>query len=402
MSLDLTAKTRNGARLVALAEELAEKIAPHAARHDREASFPFESFDTVKQSGYFLAPIPEELGGLGVVSLHDLVVAQSRLARGDAALALGVNMHFVLVLSTAQRWEQARAAADERRLGAFGQALEEISREGLVLAAAISEPTQDLTRPATRAARTEEGWVVSGRKIFCTMSPAADVFYASVMLPSDNGHERYGYAVVPRDAPGVVVHDDWDALGMRASGSNTVSFEDVPLPSSAIRGGFVAGDAVEYMERTLNSGAFHAAAALGVAEAAHLNVTARLGGREVDPRALTLAAENVVDLAACRAILARAAALVDEDQARRAESETVDVTEVYAEVQAAKTFIGETAVRIVDRTLALSGGAGYMNGSPLARAYRDVRATSFMHPLGANRAFSFLGELALGREPSLH
>ena len=46
-------------------------------------------------------------------------------------------------------------------------------------------------------------------------------------------------------------------------------------------------------------------------------------------------------------------------------------------------------MRIVDRTLALSGGAGYMNGSPLARAYRDVRATSFMHPLGANRAFSF-------------
>jgi len=398
MSLDLTAKTENGARLVALAERLAEEIAPHAARHDRDASFPFDSFEAVKASGYFLAPIPEELGGLGVVSLHDLVVAQIRLARGDAALALGVNMHFVLVLSTAQRWDQARRTGDERRLNWFDAALGEIVRDGLVLAAAISEPTQDLTRPATRATRTEDGWIVSGKKIFCTMSPAADVFYASVMLPSDNGHERYGYAVIPRDATGVVVHDDWDALGMRASGSNTVSFEDVPLPPSAIRGGFAAGDAVEYMERTLNSGAFHAAAALGVAEAAQLNVTAGLGGREVDPRALTLAAENVVDLAACRAILARAASLVDDQQVER----ELDVTEVYAEVQSAKTFIGETAVRIVDRTLALSGGAGYMNGSPLARAYRDVRATSFMHPLGANRAFSFLGQLALGREPSLH
>lgn len=402
MSLDLTAKTQNGARLVALAEELAEKIAPHAARHDREASFPFESFETIKESGYFLAPIPEELGGLGVVSLHDLVVAQSRLARGDAALALGVNMHFVLVLSTAQRWVYARQTGNERHLAAFGASLEEIVRDGTVLAAAISEPTQDLTRPATHAVKTDDGWIVSGKKIFCTMSPAADVFYASVMLPSDDGQERYGYAVIPRDTPGVVVHDDWDALGMRASGSNSVSFEDVQLPASAIRGGFAAGDAVEYMERTLNSGAFHAAAALGVAEAAHANVTARLGGREVDPRALTLAAENVVDLAACRAILARAAALVDDEQERRARAETVDVTEVYAEVQSAKTFIGETAVRVVDRTLALSGGAGYMNGSPLARAYRDVRATSFMHPLGANRAFSFLGQLALGREPSLH
>jgi alkylation response protein AidB-like acyl-CoA dehydrogenase len=402
MSLELTARTENGARLAALADELAAEIAPHAARHDREASFPFESFDTIKKSGYFLAPIPEELGGLGVVSLHDLVVAQSRLARGDAALALGVNMHFVLVLSMAQRWELLRATGDERRMAAFGTSLEEIVREGTVLAAAISEPTQDLTRPATQATGTEDGWIVSGKKIFCTMSPAADVFYTSVMLPTDNGHERYGYAVIPRDTRGVVIHDDWDALGMRASGSNSVSFEDVSLPASAIRGGFAAGEAVEYMERTLNSGAFHAAAALGVAEAAQLNVTARLGGREVDPRALTLAAENVVDLAACRAILARSAAFVDEGQERLRAGQRMDVTEAYAEVQSAKTFIGETAVRIVDRTLALSGGAGYMNGSPLARAYRDVRATSFMHPLGANRAFSFLGQLALGREPSLH
>jgi alkylation response protein AidB-like acyl-CoA dehydrogenase len=57
---------------------------------------------------------------------------------------------------------------------------------------------------------------------------------------------------------------------------------------------------------------------------------------------------------------------------------------------------------VVDRALALSGGAGYLNGSPLARAYRDVRACAFIHPLGANRAYAFLGALAAGREPDLH
>ena len=56
----------------------------------------------------------------------------------------------------------------------------------------------------------------------------------------------------------------------------------------------------------------------------------------------------------------------------------------------------------MDRALPLSGGAGYLNGSPLARAYRDVRAGAFMHPLGANRAYELLGQLALGRQPSLH
>jgi L-evernosamine nitrososynthase len=75
---------------------------------------------------------------------------------------------------------------------------------------------------------------------------------------------------------------------------------------------------------------------------------------------------------------------------------------LFAEAQAAKTFINEAAARIVDRALALSGGAGYLNGHPLARAYRDVRAGSFMQPLGTNRAYDLLGDVALGRELVLH
>jgi alkylation response protein AidB-like acyl-CoA dehydrogenase len=54
------------------------------------------------------------------------------------------------------------------------------------------------------------------------------------------------------------------------------------------------------------------------------------------------------------------------------------------------------------RALALSGGAGYVNGSALARAYRDVRAATFMHPLGANRAYDYLAGVALGEAASLH
>ena len=60
------------------------------------------------------------------------------------------------------------------------------------------------------------------------------------------------------------------------------------------------------------------------------------------------------------------------------------------------------AVRVVDRALALSGGAGYRNGHPLARAYRDVRAGAFMHPLGTNRAYDLIADVALGQEPALH
>jgi alkylation response protein AidB-like acyl-CoA dehydrogenase len=405
VSLELTARTDPGARLVALAEALANEIGPRAADHDRDGSFPFDSFAAVKQSGYFVAPVAEQLGGLGVTSVHDLLVASSRLARGDAALTLGVNMHLVFVLNVARRWQIAAAAGDERRAQAFGESLEEIAREGTVYASAGSESRQDLTRPRTTATRIEAGWIVSGRKVFCTMAPAADVLYTAVSYTDESGRERYGYAMVPRRTPGVVVHDDWDALGMRASGSHSVSFEDVRLPRSALRGGFPIGDAVEYMERNLSAGLFHAAAALGIAESAQASVMAPLERRdELDPHAQMLAAESVVDLSACRAALSHAAALIDDHHERYPTSRGTaeELTRLFAEAQSAKLFIGEAAVRIVDRALALSGGAGYLNGSPLSRAYRDVRALPFMHPLGANRAYAFLAQLAAGREPSLH
>ena len=405
MSLELTARTEPGGHLIALAETLANEIGPSAAVHDREASFPFDSFAAVKRSGYFTAPIPVELGGLGVTSFHDVLVASSRLARGDAALTLGVNMHFAFLLNVVRRWQRAIAGGDERRSGAFASSLEQVARDGTVFASAGSELGQDLTRPATTATLAEDGWVVSGSKIFCTMSPAADVLYTAVTYTDDGGLERYGYAMVPRKTPGVVVHDDWDALGMRASGSNSVSFENVRLPPSALRGGFPVGDTVEYMERNLGAGLFHAAAALGIAESAHGSVTGQLGRRPaLDSHTEVLAAESFVELSACRAVFSRAAALVDDHHALNPTSAGTarQLTSLFAEAQSAKAFISKAAVGIVDRALALSGGAGYLNSSPLARAYRDVRATAFMHPLGANRAYAFLGQFAAGREPTLH
>jgi alkylation response protein AidB-like acyl-CoA dehydrogenase len=117
-----------------------------------------------------------------------------------------------------------------------------------------------------------------------------------------------------------------------------------------------------------------------------------------------LAAEHLVDISACRAVFSRSAALIDEHHARNPTSTGTpeELTAFFAEAQSAKAFVGEAAVRVVDRSLALSGGAGYLNGSLLAGAYRDVRATAFMHPLGANRAYAFLGQVAAGHEPGLH
>jgi alkylation response protein AidB-like acyl-CoA dehydrogenase len=397
MSIPLRARTPAGAELVALAERLAGELAPVAAEHDRDASFPFESVAALHDARYFAAPVPSELGGLGVESLHDLVVASSRLARGDASLAIGVNMHMAVVANVVRRWRRATSSGDVRRAAAFGETLAEVVHDRLVIATAVSEAGQDLSRPATTATRTPAGWRIDGRKIFCTMSPAATVLYTAVTFLDADGDERYGYARIPASAAGVVVHGDWDGMGMRSSGSHTVTLDGVELPAAALRGGFAIGDDAGYMEANLNAGLFHAAASLGIAESAYDLARTGAFGRELDARSQMLVAEAAIALTAARGTLSRAAALADD----HLDGSMEPLEDVFAEVQAAKTFLNETTVRIVDLSLALAGGAAYRAGHPIARAYRDVRAGAFMHPLGANRAYELVGQVSLGREGSL-
>jgi alkylation response protein AidB-like acyl-CoA dehydrogenase len=403
MPMELRARTPEGAALVASAERLADDLAAGATARDLDGSYPFEGIGALQRASYFGAPVPEELGGLGVGSVHDAVIASGRLARGDASLAIGVNMHLVVVINLARRWRMARVEGNARRERAFGGSLRAIASGDVVIAAAMSEPGQDLTRPATSAVRTDAGWRIDGHKTFCTMAPAATVLLTSVGFRGEDGGERYGYVEIPATAPGVTINDDWDALGMRSSGSHSVTFDGVELPGRGLRGGFRAGELAPYLERNLPSGLFHASASLGIAEAAFFRTaqSERIGD---DARARMLVAESVIDLATARAAIARAAMLIDDHHAANPAGPGADdeIVAVFAEGQAAKTYVNEAATRVVDRALALSGGAGYLNGSPLARAYRDVRAGAFMHPLGANRAYGFLGDVALGRPHDLH
>src|ERR687886_2166075 len=113
--IELQPETRTGARLVACAESLAPQLAVTAAEHDERGSYPHANVALLKEAGYFTAPIPRELDGQGVDSVHDILVASSRLARGDASTTIGLNMHLVVVLSMVQRWRVACHRGDQRR-----------------------------------------------------------------------------------------------------------------------------------------------------------------------------------------------------------------------------------------------------------------------------------------------
>ena len=155
-------------------------------------------------------------------------------------------------------------------------------------------------------------------------------------------------------------------------------------------------------DRFLASGAFHAAASLGVAESAQARIVTTLVGRRDsvvdDPHAMTCLADNIVDLTAMQASLDVAGRRIDDYRAEFpcGEATLEEAQEVIAAVQASKAFICAGAQRVTDRALALSGGAGYMAAHPLAKAWRDARAGAFMHPFGANRAFDLMARTSLG------
>ena len=169
------------------------------------------------------------------------------------------------------------------------------------------------------------------------------------------------------------------------------------------RDGFPAGAySPALQDRFLTSGAFHAAASLGIAEAAHDTAVTALRRRAQtaaeDPHTVVRLAENVVDVAAMQASFDRSGRLIEHYfAAHPAGDAPIEATQqVYGEVQASKAFLTAAAVRVVDRALALSGGAGYLARHPLAQAWRDVRVGGFMHPVGANRADTLLARTALG------
>lgn len=404
---ELTAVTAAGRRFVEVAESLEPALAAAAEQHDRDGTYPIEVLDEVRQTGVPWAPAPEPAGGWGLASVHDLIVGSSRLARGNPSVAIGLNMHLIAVDLLAHR---ARCTGPGRDAAVRARAaVEAITRHGVLMAAAISEHAQDLVRPRTRATRSDAGWVVDGRKAFCTMSPAADLLNVAVAYIRDDGEERIGFVQIPTTSPGVRVEGDWDALGMRTSGSHSVTFDGVRVDASQLQDALSYGRADRaWLERYLTSGLGHASASLGIAEAAHARVmdaeANRRARRAADGRASMAVADNAIDLAAMRATLAAAALRVDE---YRGTVETGwipaadELSEVMAATQRAKAFVDRTAVDVVDRALELTGGAGYLASNPLARAWRDVRAGAFMHPYGANRGYGIIAAVELGIEPEL-
>jgi alkylation response protein AidB-like acyl-CoA dehydrogenase len=413
VGFELVADTVAGREITALAEEHAEVFAQRADKHDRAGSFPFENFQEMQASSFLAATVPTEFGGLGVTSVHDVMVAISRLARGDASTAIAANMHITGVLGMVHVLRRVRAEGDEGAEGALADLLSRAGSGSAVMCFPLTEQGTDQTAPQTEATPRENGYVLNGRKVFGTLSPAAQVFFPSVRVPKPGGGYLSATAVVPRDTPGLRIEDNWDALGMCASGSNDVTFTDCFIPAGQL---FAPSDtygtvAPGYVASALTVNVPLVASFLGIAEAARTHA-ARAAERRKGPRARRLADRSSiqqlmagidVDLAVCRALMDRTGRLVDAFLARD-ESDVPEVGalhELMKEAQCAKYVVNRTSVDVVDRAMTVCGGGAYLTGHPLARLYRDARAGAFMQPFSPHEALEYIGKVGLGLEPVL-
>ena len=409
MEFELTASTEAGKRMVELAEKHAVDFALTAAENDRKGTFPVENIRALQKSGFAAAGVPTEFGGMGVASIHDWIVAMNRLGRAEGSTPLAFTMHMSRTLVAARGYRLAEATGDETRKQRWEPMLRKIGAGEMIITVANSERGANIRTSRTLATKVDGGWLFNGAKTFATGSPAANMLAVRARFQNQVGENRMGAAIVPVDRPGVEILENWDGLGMRASGSHDVIFTDYFVHDDEF------SDIGEYGKfnahfLALASGSSLALSSifLGIAESAHQIAVDAIKERDSAgyPMNQVSAAENEIDLAACRAILSRAAQTLDDYCLEAANSEAgTDESarrafQVIKNAAAAKKFAMEAAVTIVDRAITLYGGGGYLAGSTLARLYRDVRAGPFMQPWARNQAIEFIGKVALGLDPN--
>jgi L-evernosamine nitrososynthase len=401
--------TPAGERYVELCERHAADFAARADEHDREQSFPFENIEALRASGVLSAGLPEDLGGLGIEHTRDLVAGMNRLARGDGSTAIAANMHIGTPWYVTRLWQDAVASGNEALAAQLHDTLALLA--GTIVMVAGTEAGTSIGWPLTEATRVDGGWRLDGRKIFGTLSPAADLLIVITRFRDDAAaHEwGWGYAFVPKGSDGVTLHDDWDALGMRASGSQSISFEDCFVPDELFNPQAGAWGGLDDGQLTIQITANLAlsAAMVGIAEQARDLVVEQVSTRRKAPSNRTLAersgiqhgvAEMEIDLATARAMIERSAMVVDAYLLTHtaSEAEHEDLHDLMRDFQCTKWVANRKCIDVVDRAMTLSGGAGYFASNPLSRLYRDVRAGPFMQAYSPNEAREYIGRTALG------
>lgn len=369
------------------AKLLASEFAARAAHHDRDASFPFENFKELSEAGLLSLTVPTALGGAGA-GARDAARIIGIFGKADPSTALVLSMHYIqhLVMARSTRWP-----------GRLSRKLAREAVEGVALINALRvEP--DLGSPArgglpaTIARKTETGWRLSGRKIYSTGAPILK-WYA-VWAKTDEPETRVGLFLVPAGLPGTRIVETWDHLGLRASGSHDVVFEDVVFPLDHEIDVRKPDEwrVPDFTQSTVHA-IFVAAIYDGIARAARdwlidflkSRVPSNLGA----PLATLPRVQEVVG--GIEARLAVNARLIDSFAGDFDDGVLLSASESNI----VKLTVTNNAVAVIEAALSLTSNHGLTRANPLERHYRDVLCGR-VHTPQDDATRSIAGRLALG------
>ena len=366
---------------------LAPRFAARAERHDREASFPFENFKELSEAGLLALTVPAALGGGGAGAL-DTARVLGIVGKADPSTALVLSMHYIqhLTMARSERWPGRHA----RKL-----ARETVEGIALINALRVEPELGSPARgglPVTIARRTETGWRLTGRKIYSTGAPILK-WYA-VWAKTDEPEVRVGLFLVQAGLPGTRIEETWNHLGLRASGSHDVIFEDVALPLDCeVDVRKPEGWATRDFTQGILSALLVSSIYDGIARAARdwliqflkERVPANLGA----PLASLPRAQEV--LGRIEARLTVNTRLIDSFARDFDDGILLDATEASA----IKLTVTNNAVAAVEDALSLSSNHGLSRTNPLERHYRDVLCGR-VHTPQDDATRVTLGRLALG------
>jgi alkylation response protein AidB-like acyl-CoA dehydrogenase len=335
-------------------------VKPRANALDESEAFPADIYDEMARLGLFGITVPAELGGAGLDVLSYTIVMEE-LSRGYASVAdqCGLVELIGTLLSVHGSDEQrSRYLADV--MGA---------RKRVAYCITEAEAGSDVSGVKTTAARDGAGWRLSGSKLWIHNAPIADFAYVLARTDPALGHRGMSIFIVDLAAKGVSRGHKEKKMGQRASPVGALHFDDVALGLDALLGQINRG--FHIMMSVLDKGrAGIAALAVGIAQAgldAALDYarTRRQFGRPIaENQGLQwLLADMAKDISAARALVQRAALLIDNG------------LPATKDCSIAKCFAGDIAVQHTGNAVQVFGGSGYIRGFEVERLYRDAKIT---------------------------
>jgi len=336
-----------------------ERLAPGAARRDKEHSFPREELREMGELGLLGMLVPEAYGGSETGAIA-YALAIEEIAAGDGACSTIMSVH-----SSVGCVPILRFGSEEQKQ----RFLPQLASGEWIGGFALTEPQagSDASNLKTRAERDGSDYVITGAKQFITSGKNGDVIIVFAVTDPAAGKKGITAFIVPTDTPGYEVVRVEDKLGLHASDTCQIAFNGMRIPA-ALRLG-EEGDGYRIALANLEGGRIGIAAqAVGMARAAfeaardYARERTAFGKAIAEHQAISFRlAEMATKIEAARQLVLHAAALKEAGEP------------CLSEASMAKLFASEMAEAVCSAALQIHGGYGYMSDYPVERIYRDVR-----------------------------